>query len=259
MRKKIIDAHIHLDAYREEDRAAILQEAEDDGIDRLISVSSGLASSRVNLALSKEYPQVLTAFGYHPEQPLPPEEELADLLQFIRQNSEEMSAVGEVGLPYYLIKDDPSLPLEPYIELLEAFIQLASELDAPLALHAVYEDAPLVCGLLEKHSIQDAHFHWFKGDDKTVERMKQNGYYISVTPDVLYKPKIQKLARDYPLDQMMVETDGPWPFEGPFLHQVTHPKMIHQSVDRIAALKGRAVSSVYRQLYANTTRFYRIS
>jgi TatD DNase family protein len=42
--------------------------------------------------------------------------------------------------------------------------------------------------------------------------MKENGYFISVTPDVVYDEEIQLLVQRYPLEQMMIETDGPWPF-----------------------------------------------
>ena len=75
--------------------------------------------------------------------------------------------------------------------------------------------------------------------------MKNNGYYISLTPDIVYKPKIQALATDYPLDYLMVETDGPWPFEGPFQNQTTVPSMMHQSVQEIARLKRVSVTETY--------------
>ena len=78
----------------------------------------------------------------------------------------------------------------------------------PIVLHAVYEDADIVCDLLEKYKVSRAHFHWFKGSDETMKRMMRNGYYISITPDVLHKEKIRKIVSYYPLEYMMVETDG---------------------------------------------------
>ncbi|MFC3038704.1 TatD family hydrolase [Virgibacillus xinjiangensis] len=259
MLEKIIDAHIHLDAYKAEEREIILQDMAGSGVEKLIAVSSDRLSAQKNLSLSRKNPDILPAFGFHPEQRLPSEEDLADLFQFIRQNSQEMTAVGEVGLPHYLRREDPILPLEPCLEVLETFIQLAVQLEKPIVLHAVYEDAPIVCDLLEKHSVRWAHFHWFKGDHRTMERMVANGYFVSVTPDILYKQRTQNLVRRYPLGRLMVETDGPWPFEGPFLKQMTHPKMIHLSVRTIAECIQQPVATVYEQLLANTRNFYRIS
>src|SRR5699024_11588117 len=81
-------------------------------------------------------------------------------------------------------------------------------------------------------------------------------YYISITPDVLYEEEIQYLVKTYPLSQMMVETDGPWPFKGPFTNTMTHPKMLHESIRKIAAIKQMEISGVYGRLYNNTKRFY---
>lgn len=255
--QQIIDAHIHLNQYKEEEMADIFQEGS--LLEAIVSVSFGLQSCKQNLLLSKKYSLVKPAFGFHPEQPLPSESELKDLLQWMDKNRDKMTAIGEVGLPYYLRKkSDSSFPLNRYIELLETFIVLAEKWGKPIVLHAVYDDAPKVCDLLEKHSVSKAHFHWFKGDSKTIERMIHNGYFISVTPDVVYEKEIQDLVQVYPLEQIMVETDGPWPFKGPFEGMMTSPSMIHQSIETIAKLKKASLEVTYKQILVNSKQFYGI-
>lgn len=254
--KSMIDSHIHLDHYKDEEIEAIISSSPT--VQSFISVSYDLESARRNLLLSEKYSKVKPAFGYHPEQSLPNENELANLITWIESNKEKMVAIGEVGLPYYLRMEagDPSFPLHGYIELLEAFIILAKKWEMPIVLHAVYDDAPVVCDLLEKHSIEKAHFHWFKGDSKTIQRLIRNGYFISFTPDIVYEEEIQEIAKVFPIDQIMVETDGPWPFEGPFQGLVTHPKMMNDSVSFLSKQKGMSIQEVYRQLYHNTKCFY---
>lgn len=254
----IIDAHIHLDRYKETDRHRILLELNTYNVDALISVSNNLQSAQKNLQLSKENRVIKPAFGFHPEQKLPNEEQLNNLLLFIEKNATKMIAIGEVGLPYYLRREDPTISIEPYIQLLEIFIKQAVKLDKPIVLHAIYDDAPIVCDLLEKYSIHKAHFHWFKGDPQTIERMIRNEYFISITPDVVYEEDIQQLINDYPLSQMMVETDGPWRFKGPFKYALTHPNMIHQTINKIAMIKRLNNVHVYKTLYANTKQFYNL-
>ena len=78
-------------------------------------------------------------------------------MNWMKENLHEMIAVGEVGLPYYLHKENP-FPIEGYIQRLETFISFAKRVQKPIILHAVYEDAPLVCDLLEKHSIEKGSF-----------------------------------------------------------------------------------------------------
>ncbi|SFE04570.1 TatD DNase family protein [Lentibacillus persicus] len=259
MSNKIIDAHIHLDMYKPDERSGILRDMEVNDVDALIAVSNDLASAQGTLRLAHEDNRVKPALGFHPEQPLPADEEVGDLLAMIEQYSDRLVAIGEVGLPYYIQREGKvtAREREAYVHILDAFIQKAAQLNKPVALHAIYEDAPEVVGLLEKHSLSNAHFHWFKGDSDTMLQMRRNGYFISVTPDILYKNKTRELARQYPLDKMMAETDGPWPFEGPFKGKMTHPYMIHHSVRELAALKRVPAEDVYKSLYDNTRRLYK--
>lgn len=256
---KIIDSHIHLDQYQTEEIEQITENSP--AVHRVISVSYDLESCKKNLQLSKKYSIIEAAFGYHPEQPLPSEKDQSDLFDWMQRHVNEMIAIGEVGLPYYLKQERKVSPgqYNQYIELLEKFIQKAAQWKKPIVLHAVYDDAPLTCNLLEKYSIKKAHFHWFKGDKRTLNRMIENGYFISVTPEIVYKEKIQHLARIYPLSKMMVETDGPWRFKGPFSGEMTHPNMIQESIKMLAKIKNLPIEKVEERLYQNTLTFYQLS
>ncbi|MFC7062068.1 TatD family hydrolase [Halobacillus seohaensis] len=256
MIQPIIDAHIHFDNYNEETRHTLINELDLYQVKSLISVSNDKKSAHANLQLSRSDQRIQPAIGFHPEQKLPDDQEVEQIIQLIHENMDHIVAIGEVGLPYYLRRKEPSLALGPYIKLLERFIKLAIKFNKPIILHAIYEDAPIVCDLLEKHSVTHAHFHWFKGSQATIERMIENKYYISVTPDCLYEEEIQSIIKKFPLEQMMVETDGPWPFERMFKNQVTHPKMIHESINKISEVKGLTRGEVYDQLLHNTKNFY---
>lgn len=254
----MIDAHIHLDHYQDEEIESML--ADSANIDCLLSVSFDLDSCKRNLQLAKTYPKVKPAFEYHPEQSLPTKIYLEKLLEWMVQHRNEMIAIGEVGLPYYL-RLEQKVSFEnysQYIGLLETFIRLAKVWEKPIVLHAVHDDAPVVCDLLEKYGVTKAHFHWFKGDKKTITRMINHGYYISITPDVLYEEEIQQLVDIYPLEQMMVETDGPWPFKGPFLGKITHPNMVMESICVIAKIKNLPKEKVAKIILQNTKEFYQI-
>ncbi|KHE68168.1 TatD family hydrolase [Halobacillus sp. BBL2006] len=255
----IIDAHIHLDLYEESFRKQMLSELDQNSIIHLIAVSNDLNSCLKNLTWSMQEQRIKPALGFHPEQSLPSKEEAEKIADLIRRYEKHIVAIGEVGLPYYTRQDHPEIHVPPYLDLLEHFLRLANELDKPVVLHAIYEDADLVCDLLEKHQINHAHFHWFKGSPSTIKRMINNRFFISVTPDCLYEEEIHDLIKQYPLDLIMVETDGPWPFDGPFEHLATHPKMIHDSVRKISELKNQAIETVYDLLYKNTVKFYRLN
>ncbi|RWZ58084.1 TatD family deoxyribonuclease [Halobacillus fulvus] len=250
--RKIIDAHIHVDGYNKEEQEALWE-----GAEAFIGVSSDYPSCFTHLEIAKENPKLRPAFGFHPEQTPPSAKEMTAIKELSKRHADQIVAIGEVGLPYYLKKKQPSLDMTPYIETLKEFIQLAEELEKPIILHAIYEDAELACELLKDKNV-NAHFHWFKGSSETLREMIRRNYFISVTPDCLYEKEIQTLIEEYPLEFMMVETDGPWRFKGPFEGKITHPSMIHSSIEKIASIKRIRISDVYKALFDNTRRFYKL-
>ncbi|MGF9700229.1 TatD family hydrolase [Paenibacillus sp. MABNR03] len=259
----LIDAHIHLDQYTPEERREMLQSFSNKQVEALIAVSMNMASAQANLELARQNPRtVYPAFGFHPEQSLPAAADQDLFFDWIEKHIGQAAAIGEVGLPYYnrqeAEQEGQDFDQSGYIELLERFIQLAKRHNKPIVLHAVYEDADIVCDMLERYQFRHAHFHWFKGSPKTVQRMADNGYFISFTPDIQYEEEIRDLARRYPAEQVMAETDGPWPFEGPFQGRMTHPAMTRQVIQAWSEITGMGSEQAARLFYQNTKRFYRL-
>lgn len=257
------DAHLHVDRYPPERREALLAEAFAAGVRGIVAVSMDPASSADTRRIAASWPgRMMPAYGHHPEQPPLAPDELERLCRWMRQLAAdgEAFAVGEVGLPYYTRTEAEARgePFDeaPYIAQLEAFVRIAAELDRPLALHAVYEDADKALALLEQYGVRRAHFHWYKGAPDTTAAIAAKGYMVSLTPDVLYEPDIRELAATFPLAQLMAETDGPWPFEGPFAGQETVPAMTLAVARELAALRGLTLSAAEAALDRNTQTFY---
>ncbi|QJC52336.1 TatD family hydrolase [Paenibacillus albicereus] len=259
----LYDTHLHLEQYGERERERMLEEAGQEGVRGIVAVSMDLASSRRTRELALRHPElVLPAYGWHPEQALPQDGELDELIGWIRERhaAGERFAIGEVGLPYYTRTEaesaGASFDESGHIGTLDRFAALAAELDRPLVLHAVYEDALKAAKLLLRHGVRRAHFHWYKGDAETTGVLAQAGWSVSVTPDVLYEPEIRELAASYPLGQLMTETDGPWPFEGPFSGRPTHPLLVREAAREIARLRGLGEHEAVGALADNARRFY---
>ncbi|MDQ0113015.1 TatD family hydrolase [Paenibacillus harenae] len=258
-----IDAHIHVDHYDEAEREALLEKAFSAGAAAVVAVSMHLQSSIANRGLAQTYPnRVHPAYGFHPEQPIPSSDDLDELFEWMRARhaAGEKFAIGEVGLPYYTRTEaeaaGQTFDEAPYLALLGRFAALAAELERPIVLHAVYEDADKACDILDRHGVRKAHFHWFKGSEATVRRMIASGYSISITPDIAYEAEIRALAEIYPLSLLMAETDGPWPFEGPYEGRATEPAMSRDVAVHIAAIKQQPVELVRTALLENTKRLY---
>lgn len=76
--KKIIDAYMHLDQCDQYDLQQIIEG--DSSVEALIAVSWDLNSCKMNQKIALHYPQVKPAYGFHPEQLLPAEKDLKELL-----------------------------------------------------------------------------------------------------------------------------------------------------------------------------------
>ncbi|MBE3563759.1 MAG: TatD family hydrolase [Hydrogenibacillus schlegelii] len=219
----MFDAHLHFEAIvaREDgtidwDRAERLVERwRAGGVRGVLAVSVDRPSAERTLKLKERFPDfVFAALGEHPERPLSSERELWALEALIRAERGRIAAIGEVGLPHYARVDQ-----KPAVrERLRFFAGLGRKLGLPLALHAVYDGAAEALSVLQEEGVRKAHFHWLKAPDAVVERILAAGYRVSVTPEVCYRKRARALARAVRRRgaPLLFETDGPWPYEGPF-------------------------------------------
>ena len=102
-------------------------------------------------------------------------------------------------------------------------------------------------------------FHWHKSDEATTRAIIEAGYFISITPEVAYRERDQVLARMVPLDRMMVETDGPWPFAGPFEGRPTEPNLIPDLISAIARIRSDSIATVAQALANNAQSLFGIT
>lgn len=250
----LFDSHLHFDQLTEIQQKEIMADPRIVGI---LAVSTNLHSAQQLLQLKKQFSEKYhIAAGFHPEQALPNLAQQNSLFKWIEANQMSITAIGEVGLPHYLKRENPNLDYQPYINLLERFVILAKKLDLPLNLHIVHDDVTIALNLLNKHQISRAHFHWFKTDPKSFQQFLATPYLASVTPDILWNPKTQYVAKNLPLERLMIETDSPWPHQG--LEQASHSAQLQAIVEKIADLKSLDPNRVAQQLMQNTQQFYRL-
>lgn len=60
----------------------------------------------------------------------------------------------------------------------------------------------------------------------------------------------------YPLEQTMIETYDPWPFEGLFIGKMTHTIIMNESIREISKIKKLSFGEVSDRLWRNTISFY---
>jgi TatD DNase family protein len=85
-----------------------------------------------------------------------------------------------------------------------------------------------------------------------------HGYYISVTPEACYRQRDRELVAAVPLANLLVETDGPWPYGGEFEGRLTEPAFLGRLIEEIALIKGGTRHDVEDQVTHNTRAVFRL-
>jgi TatD DNase family protein len=255
----MVDTHIHLDADQYANADQLIKRALAAGVEALIVPGVGPDSNARVLALARRFPSTVhPALGFHPEREELTDGDLADTIVSLRTERRRICALGEVGLPYYAATARERVVKEAARLAFFRFAQIAVEEDLALIIHAPHETAAVALDVLRTVGVRRAVFHWHKGTAQVTEAILSAGYHVSLTPEVVYRERDQVLAAMVPIDQLLVETDGPWPYSGPFEGQPTEPPMIALAIDAIARVRKQSPESVREATVRNAKRLFRI-
>jgi TatD DNase family protein len=248
----LIDTHAHLcDPVFDPDRAHVLERAKAAGVAAIVAVGEDLKDAERNLRLAAQYPMIHPAAGLYPT--FLNHDLAVQMYGFIRDHREELVAVGEVGLDYWMIQDE--LDRETQREIFQGFILLSKELDLPLNVHSRSAGRHVVSLLLEC-SAAKVQLHAFDGKLGAALPAVEAGFFFSVPPSAIRSEQKRKLIRNLPLSCLLIETDSP--VLGPTPQERNEPANIIIAVKAIAEIKKvseaeviEAVSENARKLYGN--------
>jgi TatD DNase family protein len=240
----VTDSHAHLDAC-EEPADALVERAREAGVERIVSVGSGLESCRKTLAIAARHEGVFAALGIHPHQAA---DEDADQLAELREllGDDKAVAVGETGLDYY--RD--YAPRDRQLVLFERQLELAAELGKPVVIHtrAASDDTAAALDPFAGTVV----LHCFSAPELLSVALDR-GYYVSFAGNVTY-PKAEELreaARAVPADRLLVETDSPYLSPQPRRGRPNEPANVVHTAAALAEVRGADPAALAAQLDAN--------
>jgi TatD DNase family protein len=248
--KLLIDTHAHLcDPVFDADREVVLERALRAGISTVIAVGEDLADAEKNLLLASKHSMIRPAAGLYPthlDQDL-----AAKMRTFIRSHKDRLAAIGEVGLDYWIVKEESER--ETQREIFRGFIELSKELALPLNVHSRSAGRHVVSVLLES-SADRVQLHAFDGKFSAAMPAVEAGFFFSIPPSVVRSEQKQKLARKLPLSCLLIETDSP--VLGPVPQERNEPANAPVALKMIAELKGITVDEAAEAVAENTGRLY---
>jgi TatD DNase family protein len=246
----LVDAHAHIcDPAFDADREEVLARARAAGVAAIVAVGEDLADARRNLELARVHSMIKPAAGLYPAHLSM--EQAVEMADFIRRHRTRLTAIGEVGLDFWIAREDPQKALQR--EIFKLFIQLAVELDLPLNIHSRSAGRHAVALLLENNAVK-VQLHAFDGKVGAALPAVEAGYLFSIPPSLVRSRQKQKLVKQLPLDRLLVETDSP--VLGPDTSRRNEPANLPGVVQAIAQIKNVSEEAVAIAVCENTARLY---
>jgi TatD DNase family protein len=240
----VIDTHAHLDACADRP-SALIRRARDAGVERIVTVGTGIDSSRAALELADLHEEVFAALGIDPHQAGDSEAsrvpELRELLQ-----RDRVVAVGETGLDFYRDR----APRDRQRRLFDAQLDLASELGKPVVIHTREADKETAEALAGFDGTVVMHCFSSPG---LLTTALERGYYVSFAGNVTY-PKANGLrtaAAQIPAERILAETDSPYLAPQARRGRPNEPANVMLTVAALAEVRGEDADELGARIDAN--------
>lgn len=204
---RLIDTHCHIDvAEFESDRQDVLSCAYQKGVSAVV-VPAVSASGFSNLsAICQQDERLFPAFGLHPVYlHQHGDADVKRLEDWIADHNP--IAVGEIGLDYFI--EEPER--ERQCELLQKQLAIAEAAGLPVLLHIRKAHDQVLAMLRRTRFRQGGIAHAFNGSRQQAEQFIALGFKLGFGGVASFERarKIRKLARELPLESIVLETDAP--------------------------------------------------
>ena len=257
----IIDSHCHLHESVFRDVREMLSTALAHDVWGVVAVGCDPETNARTLAAADLAPKSIWAcVGFHPDWTQLGDEDLERVEGQLAEHHHRIVGLGEVGLPWYSLADAPDAAtmMTRGRERLHRLVRLAARYDLAVALHAPHGAAAGALTALRQYGVDRAVFHWHKAPAEVTRAIVDAGYFVSVTPEVVYRDRDRELVEQVPLESLVVETDAPWRYRGEFEGLAPGPWFAARVAEEIAKIKRVPVDDVMFTLSTNTCRLFHL-
>ena len=227
----------------------------DFGVKKAVIPSVEVSSMEKVIAAAEADENIYAMIGIYPSEAKTYTQEVEDRMIELAKNH-KVKAVGEIGLDYYWDKSFVDLQKEVYVRQ----ILLANKLNLPIVIHdrEAHKDAYDL--LLEYNQSSKALFHCFSGSVEFMRECVKKGWYIALGGVVTFKNavKMKDVAREIPLDKLVLETDSPYLTPVPFRGKPNTPAYVRYVAEEIANLRQIPLNELIDITTNNAERFFEI-
>ncbi|HEY8901525.1 MAG TPA: TatD family hydrolase [Chthoniobacterales bacterium] len=280
----LIDTHAHLD-YPDfaDDLDGVIARAREAGVTRIITIGTGVESSRRAVALAERFDNIFAVVGLHPTNVL---DEPGDFLPALRELAAhpKVAAIGETGLDYHRLPSE-SLTTSPAIAAMQAEVpedaqaavmdgaykaaqadafraqlDLAAELGLNVVIHqrSAWDDT---IELLRPYTGRlRGVFHCFGNLPEQAAEIAAMGHLVSFTGIITFKNAalVREVAAAAPADGYMVETDCPYLAPVPHRGSRCEPAHTRLVAEKVAEVRGISLEELATVTTRTAEAFFRL-
>ena len=252
----LVDSHCHIpliDESGEDPSASIVARAEAAGVRHMLCVSVDLETCDGVAEVAARFPTVSASVGVHPNTDQYAEEpDVRRLVDLAGRNN--AVAIGETGLDYFRSEGD----LDWQRKRFATHIRAARETGLPIIVHTRDAAADVIRILRQENAAEvGGVMHCFVDDWETASAAMDLGFMISFSGIVTFRNArpVQEVARQVPLERLLVETDSPWLAPTPHRGRQNEPAYVAHVAEFLAELREMESTALAE---ATTRNFFQL-
>ena len=218
-----------------------LAQAREAGVSKFMSISVDL-DDHIELAkIAARHADVGYSVGVHPcEDPATMARATTDYLIELAQ-LEKVWAIGETGLDYFHSTDF----ITEQKQCFARHIHASQSVKKPVVVHtrsAKHDTVDIIRAEKSTHGI----LHCFTEDWETAKAVLDCGYYVSFSGIVSFKnaQDLRDVAKQVPLDRVLIETDSPYLAPMPYRGKSNEPKYVPYVAKALSDVYDKSVEEI---------------
>jgi TatD DNase family protein len=243
-----VDSHAHIDGPEfDSDREEVIQRARDAGVSAILNVGTGDPHSGAferALELAAKHSDVYAAIGVHPHDARLFDDRAEHLLSNLVGQSRRVIAWGEIGLDFHY----DNSPRDVQTAVFRRQLQLARAAKLPVIIHT-REAEPETIEILRAEwagSGLPGVMHCFSGSLQLAQQAIELGFSISFSGILTFKKAddLKAVAKEVPLDRLLIETDCPFLAPVPYRGKRNEPAYVVEVARCLAGLRELSLEEI---------------
>ena len=257
-----IDSHAHIDgAEFNVDREEVIQRARDAGVSAILNVGTGDPHNGAferAVALAEKHASVYAAIGIHPHDARLFDDVAEELTTKLATQSSRVIAWGEIGLDFHY----DNSPRDVQMNVFRRQLQLARDLRLPVIIHTREAETQTIELLKSEWAGSELPgiMHCFSGSLWLAQEAINLGLSISFSGIVTFKKaeELRTIAKQVPLERLLIETDCPFLAPVPFRGKRNEPAYVVEVARCLAHVNDLELEEVARITSVNFERLFKL-